>query len=297
VQFTPEAWINASAVGNAFGKPVRAWLKRSSTQALMEVIHLIRLLSKDHLIIEKRGEVWLHRLLSIPYTATLGAQFSLWCHLQIERLLNDLPGGKGRDVFRAVHTMISYDQLTGKTVAFGIPDDVRISSDEHFVDRIVDKAQLLVDTLAAIESATGLPTTLMARSLSNRESTVAREVPYPVIAPYPHLSGKETAQREPWPLRRPEQHAELLSAWRERFGNESLTVGDVIRQIQPALGKPENIALAQVMRDMCGYRQINPNKIGIKISQSLGYAADGLHFVSDGERDRAKKWRVVSDAD
>jgi phage anti-repressor protein len=109
---------------------------------------------------------------------------------------------------------------------------------------------------------------------------------------------KGAVQREPWPVRRPEQHAELLYAWYERFGDESLTVGEVIRLIDMEKEKQKNIALVQVMQDMCGNRkQLNPNKLGIKIRQSLGYIVDGLQFVIDGEKDRAKKWRVVAAAE
>jgi hypothetical protein len=44
---------------------------------------------------------------------------------------------------------------------------------------------------------------------------------------------------------------------------------------------------------MCSHRkQFNLNKLGIKIRQSVGAIVDGLQFVIDGEKDRAKKWRV-----
>ncbi|WNV05888.1 antA/AntB antirepressor family protein [Candidatus Methylospira mobilis] len=137
VQFSPEAWINASAIGAVFGVSVQEWLGQESTLELIVALYRLRHLSTEHLIIIKRDVVWLHRFLAIPFAAAQCTEFSIWCHLQIERLINDLPTAPGAKALREVHMLVSYDMLTGKTTGIGLPNDYRVNTEEGFVDHMM----------------------------------------------------------------------------------------------------------------------------------------------------------------
>jgi len=137
IQFSPEAWLNASASGEAFGVSVQEWLKLDSTKERIAALRRVRFMGYDHLVFVKRGVVWLHRLIAHHFAHACHADFGAWYHLQVERLINALPPGRKLNVFDNVQMLVSYNLFTGQTVGISLPDGARMNSDEGFIDRLM----------------------------------------------------------------------------------------------------------------------------------------------------------------
>jgi hypothetical protein len=97
VSFTEEAWINATAVAERFGKSPNEWLRLPSTD---DYIHALeRKYGKiPHLkpgtatgyVKTKRGNnggTWLHPKLAVRFAQWLDVDFAVWCDEQIDGLL------------------------------------------------------------------------------------------------------------------------------------------------------------------------------------------------------------------
>lgn len=132
VSFTSDAWFNATAVGNFFNKIPFDWLRIRETAeyiaALADMVgdsncgflpqfnkiseldgesgasraKLLKLVKQTGLVktktgsMENGGGTWLHPKLAIAFARWLDVKFSIWCDMQIEKILHPLPYGLKR---------------------------------------------------------------------------------------------------------------------------------------------------------------------------------------------------------
>lgn len=81
----------------------------------------------------------------------------------------------------------------------------------------------------------------------------------------------------------------LLYAWKDTFGTETKTVGQVIREAD----KDKDGELFESLDEIAGERGIiNSRRLGRWIERNRGRIVDGMRFESDGEHNRAKRWRM-----
>lgn len=90
VSFTEEAWFNATAVAEKYGKRVADWLENRDTQEYMEALAEILNVPKEALLKSKRGRyggTWMHPRLGVPFARWLDVSFGVWCDDQIYKIL------------------------------------------------------------------------------------------------------------------------------------------------------------------------------------------------------------------
>lgn len=99
VDFTGEAWFNATEVAERFGKRVDNWLRLAETKEYMTELagvlnpsHLRELNSRNpgHLIRTRRGAkggTWMHPKLGVAFARWLDVRFAVWCDMQIDKIL------------------------------------------------------------------------------------------------------------------------------------------------------------------------------------------------------------------
>ena len=94
INFTNDAWLNATKVAESFGKRVDNWLRLDGTieyiDALKEFLNTSDV-SDLELIKTRRGKynggTWLHPKLSIRFAQWLDVRFAVWCDMQIDSIL------------------------------------------------------------------------------------------------------------------------------------------------------------------------------------------------------------------
>lgn len=100
VSFTEEAWFNATAVAERFGKRPNDWLALESTKEYIAALAEILKCEPKSLLKTKRGGnnktntrnsgnggTWFHPKLGVPFARWLDVNFGVWCDLQIDALL------------------------------------------------------------------------------------------------------------------------------------------------------------------------------------------------------------------
>lgn len=92
VSFTEEAWFNATAVAEKYGKRPVDWLKLESTKEYVAALHEVFPEVKKFHFARKGGDVtrqgtWLHPKLAIRFAQWLDVRFAIWCDMQIDTLL------------------------------------------------------------------------------------------------------------------------------------------------------------------------------------------------------------------
>lgn len=104
VSFTSDAWFNATEVAKQFSKKPIEWLRLESTidyiDSLVEIQKWeIPTFDKNQLVTTKKGSSengggsWFHPKLAIAFARWLDVKFSIWCDMQIEKLLHPVPYG------------------------------------------------------------------------------------------------------------------------------------------------------------------------------------------------------------
>jgi hypothetical protein len=95
VQFTGEAFFNATVVAKAFGKSPKDWLRNDDAQEYISAIGRKCLLQENQLVRVVNGGnnpgTWLHPKLAIAFARWLNVDFSIWCDEQIEAILKPAP--------------------------------------------------------------------------------------------------------------------------------------------------------------------------------------------------------------
>lgn len=104
VNFTQDAWFNATEVAKHFGKKPNEWLRLESTQDYINCVTEFQLREnpaneQNQLVITKTGQIengggsWLHPKLAVAFARWLDVRFAVWCDMQIEKLLRPVPYG------------------------------------------------------------------------------------------------------------------------------------------------------------------------------------------------------------
>jgi hypothetical protein len=97
VQFTGEAFFNATAVAKAFWKRPADWLALDSTKEYIEAITRKYVLEQNQVVMVRSGSpdngggTWMHPKLAIAFARWLNVDFSIWCDEQIEAILKPVP--------------------------------------------------------------------------------------------------------------------------------------------------------------------------------------------------------------
>ncbi|MFY3305228.1 KilA-N domain-containing protein [Achromobacter xylosoxidans] len=93
VDFTGEAWFNATAVAKKFGKRVDHWLANAETSAYRaELAGALNTRNPGDLIRARRGVnggTWLHPKLGVAFARWLDVRFAVWCDMQVDRILRE----------------------------------------------------------------------------------------------------------------------------------------------------------------------------------------------------------------
>lgn len=90
VSFTEEAWFNATAIAEKYGKRVADWLETKDTQDYIAALAEILNVPKTALLKAKRGRyggTWMHPRLGVPFARWLDVSFGVWCDDQIYKIL------------------------------------------------------------------------------------------------------------------------------------------------------------------------------------------------------------------
>jgi len=105
VLFQTDGFINATAIAKQFGKKTEHYLRTDETKAYIAALQkylfptknsvtLKRVTEQNQLVIVRQGGIpaeqgtWLHPKLTIHFARWLSADFSVWCDLQIEKILH-----------------------------------------------------------------------------------------------------------------------------------------------------------------------------------------------------------------
>src|SRR3546814_18785278 len=90
VDFTGEAWFNATSVAARFGKRVDVWLKTQETQEYIAALaRALNSTKRCELIRTSRGRLggtWLHPKLGVMFARWLDVNFAIWCDMQIDEI-------------------------------------------------------------------------------------------------------------------------------------------------------------------------------------------------------------------
>lgn len=91
VQFDGEAWFNATAVAERFGKRPIDWLRLPETEKYLDALCRSLKVGKSHFYRAKRGKngggTWFHPKLGVPFARWLDVDFAVWCDDQVDSLL------------------------------------------------------------------------------------------------------------------------------------------------------------------------------------------------------------------
>lgn len=99
INFTSDAWFNATAVAKHFNKRSNDWLSLESTKEYISKLMEFQLPEKTvnektQLVRAKTGSIengggsWFHPKLAIAFARWLDVGFSIWCDMQIEKILH-----------------------------------------------------------------------------------------------------------------------------------------------------------------------------------------------------------------
>lgn len=93
LHFTKDAWFNATEAAAHFGKRVDNWLRLDETIKYLEALKdILNTSDVRDLILTKKGKsggTWLHPRLAVPFARWLDIKFSVWCDMQIDKLIRN----------------------------------------------------------------------------------------------------------------------------------------------------------------------------------------------------------------
>ncbi len=92
IQFTSDAFFNATAAAKPFGKTPKDWLRVNETQEYISAIRRKCLLEQNQLVMSKHGGnangTWFHPKLGVHFARWLNADFAVWADEQIALILS-----------------------------------------------------------------------------------------------------------------------------------------------------------------------------------------------------------------
>jgi hypothetical protein len=144
IQFTGDAWFNATIVAEKYKKRPVDWLKRDDVTRFVGRLCEIYKVSQNHFIKTKRGGdttgskvsqnhfapgTWLHPKLGVKFAQWLDVDFEIWCSEQIDNLI------RGElDVKRARHQAASSYKLMSDIVRLAREQVGKESKPYHYAN-------------------------------------------------------------------------------------------------------------------------------------------------------------------
>jgi len=91
VAFTEDAWFNATAVAEKFGKRPVDWVRLEETQSYLKALAEAMGISEPKSLIraKRNSGTWLHPKLAVRFAQWLDMRFAVWCDMQIDALLSN----------------------------------------------------------------------------------------------------------------------------------------------------------------------------------------------------------------
>lgn len=91
-----DVMINATEMAKPFKKRITDWKRLPSTQEYLNALLKVGFSHLDQLIISEWGGshiegtrgTWMHRLVAIEFARWLSPEFSIWCNMKIDELIN-----------------------------------------------------------------------------------------------------------------------------------------------------------------------------------------------------------------
>ena len=105
VDFTDEAWFNATEIAKNFGKKTNEWLRLDSTKEYISCLEQMlpkrenpASIKNQFVRTEKGGNngggcSWFHPKIAIAFARWLDVRFAIWCDMQIEKILHPVQYG------------------------------------------------------------------------------------------------------------------------------------------------------------------------------------------------------------
>lgn len=134
VDFTDEAWFNATAVAKRFGKRPVDWLKLEETKRYIAALARRGKVTESHFALTRRGGrageagTWFHPKLGVAFARWLDIEFSIWCDEQIDGLLR----GDGKDWKLARHEAASSFKVMTDAILYTRSEAGKKSAPYHF---------------------------------------------------------------------------------------------------------------------------------------------------------------------
>lgn len=102
VNFTNNAWFNATEVAKNFGKKTNDWLRLESTKEYIACLEELAMREnpasvENQLVRTEKGGSnggggsWFHPKLAVSFARWLDVRFAVWCDMQIDKLLKPIP--------------------------------------------------------------------------------------------------------------------------------------------------------------------------------------------------------------
>nr|WP_199066390.1 KilA-N domain-containing protein [Chromobacterium sp. ASV5] len=95
MQFTQDAWFNATEAAVKFGKRPVDWLNQDGTREYIATLSDMLKCEPGSLLKTKRGNnggTWMHPKLAVRFAQWLDARFAVWCDMQIDALIRGQAG-------------------------------------------------------------------------------------------------------------------------------------------------------------------------------------------------------------
>lgn len=114
VSFTNDAWFNATDIAKQYGKRPVDWLALESTKEYIANLCEIFKCEESSLLKTQRGKSnggsWFSPKLAVNFARWLDVKFSIWCDMQIDKLLRPIPNAL-RDLPPPLVSKAQYGEL------------------------------------------------------------------------------------------------------------------------------------------------------------------------------------------
>lgn len=142
VDFTGEAWFNATAVARRFDKAPNEWLRLPETITYLAGLERrygkIPYVKTSRARLDRGGGTWLHPRLGVSFARWLDVDFAIWCDEQIDRLLR----GEGLEHKRLRHEAASSFKVMNEIRRLALEAEGKEPKRHHFINeaRLVNYA-------------------------------------------------------------------------------------------------------------------------------------------------------------